>query len=244
MAGVPSIETGAAELRVLSQGAFRGILPIVARMFERASAHTVTFGIFTPGALQARLLSGEIADVAFVSAQRIAAIEQAGRIVAGSRTTLGDAFTAVAVRAGTPKPDLSTPDAVKRAIRAAKSVAISDPGDGAVQGRFVLDLADRFGFDAELRSRFKLVPGGGNRVAEAVVNGEADIGITLSTEIVFVDGAEIGGPLPPNMQNRGLFYAVMIAGTAQPEAAKAFIDFMVSPETKSVMRANGVEPRS
>lgn len=238
-----STQVDAAEIKVVSQGAFRAILPILAPSFERSSGHKVTFGVFTPGVLHEKLLNGESADVAFVAGQRIAELEQAGRIVGGIRTELGEAFTAVAIRVGTPKPDLSTPDAVKAMIRAAKSVAVSDPRDGTAQGRFVLGLADRFDFDADLRSRFKLIRGSGDKVAEAVAKGEADIGITLSSEVVFVKGVEIAGPLPPQMQNRAVFYAVLITGTAHPDVAKAFINFMLSEEAKSVMKSNGVEPR-
>ena len=119
----------------------------------------------------------------------MAELENAGKVVPGSRTRLGTTFLAVAVRPGAPHPDLSSPDAVKRAIRAAKGVAISDPAGGAVQGRFVLDLADRFAFDDELRSRFKMIPGAGNRVAEAVVKGEADLGITIRSRDSLGEGS-------------------------------------------------------
>jgi molybdate transport system substrate-binding protein len=237
------VQAESAEIKVVTQGAFRGILPTLAPVFERASEHKVTFSIFTPGVLKERLLKGEAADVAFLDDKLFPDVERAGKIIAGSRTELGGAYVAVAIRAGEPKPDLSTPDAVKRMIRAAKSVAISDPAGGSSQGPFVLGLADRFAFDAELRSRFKLIPGAGNHVAEAVVKGDAEIGITISTAIIFVKGAEIAGPLPPQMQNRSVYYAVLVTGTTQPKAGKALIDFMLSPEAKSVMKSSGVEPR-
>ena len=133
----------AAEIKVLSPGAFRGILPTLAPEFERLSGHKVTFSIYTPIVLTERLLKGEPADVAFATAstagQRLAVLEKAGRIIAGSLVELGGAFVAVAIRAGQPKPDLSNPEAVKRTLRAAKSVAISDPSGGTVQGRFISD---------------------------------------------------------------------------------------------------------
>jgi molybdate transport system substrate-binding protein len=229
------VQAESAEIKVVTQGAFRDILPTLAPVFERASGHKVTFSIFTPGVLKERLLKGEAADVAFLNGTLIPDLEQSGKIIAGSRTELG--------RAGKPKPDLSTPDAVKRTIRAAKSVAISDPAGGSSQGPFVLGLADRFEFDAELRSRFKLIPGAGNRVAEAVVKGDAEIGITISTEIISVNGAEIAGRLPSQMQNLSVYYAVLVTGTTQPQAGQALIDFMLSPEAKSAMKSSGVEPR-
>jgi molybdate transport system substrate-binding protein len=193
--------------------------------------------------LTERILKGERADVVFTAGARLPALEKAGKIIPQSRVELGGAYVAVAIRAGAFKPDLSDAEAVKQLIKTAKVVAISDPSGGAVQGRFVLDLADRFKFDQELRSRFKLIPGGGNRVAEAVANGEADIGITLSTEIVYVKGAEIAGPLPPEMQNLAVFYAVMMADSREPEAAKEFMAFMLTPEAKRVTKEYGVAPR-
>jgi len=237
------VQAESAEIKVATLGAFRGVLPTLAPVFEQASGHKLILSIYTPGVLQERLLKGEAADVAFVDGKLFPNLEHAGKVIAGSRTELGGAFVAVVIRAGAPKPDLSTPDAFKRAIRAAKSVAISDPAGGSSQGPFVLGLADRFDFDAELRSRFKLIPGAGYHVPEAVVKGDADIGITISTEIIFVNGAEIAGPLPPQMQNPSVYYAVLVTGTAESQAGKALIDFMLSPEAKSAMKSSGIESR-
>ena len=239
-----SAQAQAAEIKVLAQGAFRDVLPTLAPQFERASGHKVTFTILTPGELKQRLLTGrEVADVAFLNGALIPELEQAGKIMGGDHTELGSAFVAVAIRAGEAKPDLSSPDAVKRTMRAAKSVAISDPAGGSSQGPFILGLADKFEFDAQLRSRFKLIPGAGNHVAEAVVNGDADIGITISSEILSVKGAEIAGPLPPEMQNRSVYYAVLVTGTTQPQLGNTLIDYMSSPEAKTVMKHSGVESR-
>jgi molybdate transport system substrate-binding protein len=88
-------------------------------------------------------------------------------------------------------------------------------------------------FSAEFRSR----------IAEAVVKGDAEIGITISTEIIYVKGAEIAGPLPPQMQNLSVYYAVLVTGTTQPQVGKVLIDFMLSPEAKSALKSSGVEPR-
>jgi molybdate transport system substrate-binding protein len=210
--------------------------------YERTSGNKVSFAIFTPLVVKERLLKGEAADVAFVGSNQLAELENAGKVVPGSRTRLGTTFLAVAVRPGAPHPDLSSPDAVKRAIRAAKGVAISDPAGGAVQGRFVLDLADRFAFDDELRSRFKMIPGAGNQVAEAVVKGEADLGITISSEIASVKGAEVAGRLPSEMQNINATVAILLTGSAEPQAGRELIQYMTSQEAQSVMRRNGIEP--
>lgn len=233
-------ELQAAEIKVLTTGILRGFFPQLISQFEHSSGHKVALATTTPFALKDRLLQGEDADVVIGVTPIMKDIEQAGKIIQASRAKLGEVYVAVAVRAGASRPDLSTPDAVKRAILRAKAVAINDPKGGSNIARFVMGLADRFEFNAELRSRFKLFPGGGDQVARAVVNGDADFGITISSEILAVKGAEIAGRLPPEMQQVIIAYAFLVPGTTQEEAGAAFIKFLLSPDAKTLMKANGI----
>ena len=120
--------------------------------------------------------------------------------------------------------------------------AINDPRGGSNIGRFVMALAERFDFDAETRSRLKLVPGGGDAVAKTVLNGDADFGITISSEILSVKGMEISGPLPPDMNELIVGYGFLVPGTNRVEAGTAFLTFLRSEETKRLLKAHGIDP--
>jgi molybdate transport system substrate-binding protein len=231
-----------AEIKVLTPGMFRGVFPILIPEFERASGHKVALTTVTPGIVRRKLLEGESPDVAFAVDHQMQELKQAGKVVTNGCTEIGRVFVAAAIRTGAPKLDLSTPDAVKRAIRAARSVAINDPKGGSNIGRYMMDLADRFAFDDELRSRFKLIPGSGDKTSEAVARGDADFGFTISSEIIVVRGAEISGPLPPEMNSTFVTYGFLVPGTQKAEAGMAFVNFMVSSMTKAMLRTQGIEP--
>ena len=231
-----------AELKVLTPGLFRGVFPTLIPEFERTSGCKVALTTVTPGIVRRKLLDDESPDVAFAVDHQMQELEQAGKVQTDGCTEIGRVFVAAAIRAGARKLDLSTPDSVKREIRAAKSVAINDPKGGSNIGRYMMELADRFAFDDELRSRLKLIPGSGDKTSEAVARGEADFGFTISSEIIVVRGAEISGPLPPEMNSTFVTYGFLVPGTRQVEAGMAFINFMVSPTTKAMLRTQGIEP--
>jgi molybdate transport system substrate-binding protein len=237
-----SVPLQAAEIKVLTTGFFRGVFPTLIPKFELNSGHKVVLATETPGVVKEKLLKGDSPDVVFAVDNMMKDIEQGGKIIEDSRTKIGQVYIAAVIRTGAPKLDLSTPDAVKRAILAAKAVAINDPKGGSYIGRFVMGLADRFAFDDQLRSRLKLFPGGGDQVSEAVLRGDADFGITISSEIAAVKGVEISSPLPPEMNNVIVAYGFLLSGTQQAEAGKALIKFMISPEAKSLLKTKGIEP--
>jgi molybdate transport system substrate-binding protein len=231
-----------AEINVLTPGMFRGVFPTLIPLFEQNSGHRVELTTVTPGVVKQMLLGGEKPDVAFAVDHQIDELVAAGRVLAGTETAIGGVYVAVAVRPGSPKLDLSSAEAVMRTIRAAKSVAINDPKGGSNIGRHMMELADRFAFDDELRSHFKLVPGSGDKAAAAVARGEADFGITVSSEIIVVPGVEISGPLPPEMNSNYVTYGFLVPETREVEAGRAFIEFLTTSRAKALMRAGGIEP--
>lgn len=230
-----------AEIKVLAPGMFRGVFPTLIPQFERDSGYTVSLTTVTPGIVRQKLLDGEGPDVAFAVDQQMGELDTAGKVVAASTTEIGCVFVAAVIRAGAPKLKLDSADAVKRAIRAARAVAINDPTGGSNVGRYMMALANRFAFDDELRSRFKLIPGSGDKCALAVARGEADFGFTISSEIIVVPGAEISGPLPPEMNTTFVTYGFLVPGTKQAEAGRAFIDFLTTPDAKVLLREAGIE---
>jgi molybdate transport system substrate-binding protein len=151
-----------------------------------------------------RLLQGETADVAVAIAAVLPDLEKAGRIAPGTRMQFAASHVGVVVRAGAAPLDVSTPDSVKRTILTAKAVALSDPKAGTQLGATFIGAADRLGIGIgiDLRSRVKLIPGPGSDVAEAVARGDADLGVTLISEILPVTGAAPGGELPLRRDNQ------------------------------------------
>jgi molybdate transport system substrate-binding protein len=232
----------AAEITVLSTGGARAVMTSLVPEYERASGDHVTIAFATPGQMQDRLVKGETADVAVGIAAIIPDVEKASRIVAGSRAEFAASYVGVVVRAGAPKLDLATPDAIKRAILAAKTIALSDPKAGTQLGATFTANAEKNGFGAELRSRTKLIEGPGSDVAQAVAKGDADMGVTLISEILPVSGASLGGELPADFMPPTVMYAFQVSGAHNPDTAKKFLAFLKSPEARTLIEAKGMKP--
>ena len=141
------------------------------------------------------------------------------------------------VKAGAPRPDIGSPEAFKRAMLAAKSVAYSKVG---ASGRYVAKLMDRLGIADEMRPKTKLVEG--VPVAELVAKGEAEIGMQQINVILPVAGVEYVGPLPPELQDYVVFAAGLLTVAKEPEAAKAMMSFMSAPAAEPLIRKSGMEP--
>jgi molybdate transport system substrate-binding protein len=143
----------------------------------------------------------------------------------------------VAVRKGAPKPDLATAESFKSALLAAKSVAYV--GAGAT-GANIRGIFERFGIAEEMKAKTKLLSG--VSAADAVAQGEAELGFTMISEILPVAGAELAGPLPPEVQVYTVFPAAMSSSAREPAAAYAFVRFLKTPEAVKVIREKGMEP--
>ena len=232
----------AAEITVLSTGGARAVMTSLVPEYERVSGDHVTISFATPGQMQDKLVHGEAADVAVGIAAIIPDVEKAGRIVAGSRSEFAASYVGVVVRAGAPKLDVATPEAVKRAVVAAKTVALSDPSAGTQLGATFIANAEKHGFGAEMRSRAKMVQGPGSDVAQAVAKGEADMGVTLISEILPVSGAALAGELPADFMPPTVMHAFEVSGARTPETAKKFLAFLKSAEARKVIEAKGMKP--
>jgi len=232
----------AAEIKVISTGGARAVMTSLVPEFERKSGHKVGIEFGTPGNMRDRLLQGETADVAVAIAAILPDLEKAGKIAPGTRIEFAASYVGVVVREGAPKLDVSTPDGVKKAILIAKTVALSDPKAGTQLGATFLGAADRLGFGADLRSRTKLILGPGTDVAEAVAKGEADLGVTLISEILPVTGVALGGELPSNIMPPTVIHAFLVSGAKDPDTARAFLDFLRSPDASRMIEAKGMKP--
>jgi len=232
----------AAEITVLSTGGARAVMTALVPEYERVSGDKVTISFATPGDMRDKLVKGEAADVAVGIAAIMPDLEKAGKIVAGSRAEFAASYVGVVVRAGAPKPDVRTPEAIKRAVLAAKTVVLSDPKAGTQLGATFIATAEKNGFGTELKSRVKMIVGPGSDVAQAVAKGDADMGVTLISEILPVQGAALAGELPADFMAPTVMYAFEASGAKNPETAKKLLAFLKSAEARKVIEAKGMKP--
>jgi molybdate transport system substrate-binding protein len=238
-AGAPR-GAAAAEIKVLTAGAFKQVLLMLVPDFEKQTGHKVIVENDTVGALAKRIEGGEVFDLAVLTPAAVNDLSSKGKFVAGSRTNLGRVGVGVVVMEGAPKPDISSVDAFKKALLAAKSVAYIDPAAGGSSGIYVAGLLDRLGVAAEVKPKAKLIPGGA--VAEHIARGEAELGIHQISEILPVKGVTLVGPLPADIQNYTIYAAGLGAHGKESEAAKALLKTLSGPAAADVLKSKGMEP--
>jgi molybdate transport system substrate-binding protein len=238
-AGAPR-GAAAAEIKVLTAGAFKQVLLMLVPDFEKQTGHKVVVQNDTVGALAKRIEGGEVFDLAVLTPAAVNDLSSKGKFVAGSRTNLGRVGVGVVVKEGAPKPDISSVEAFKKALLAAKSVAYIDPAAGGSSGIYVAGLLDRLGVAAEVKPKAKLIPGGA--VAEHIARGEAELGIHQISEILPVKGVTLVGPLPADIQNYTIYAAGLGAHGKQSEAAKALLKTLSGPAAADVLKSKGMEP--
>src|SRR5262245_11740307 len=232
----------AAELKLLSPIAMRGLMPEIADQFERSSGHKVAIEYATVGVITERLLKDEAADAAIVSGPQMEELQKQGKIVAGSRADVARVGVGVFVRTGAAKLDIGSADAFKRSLLSAKSIGYGDPSARGVSGVHMAALAERLAIAAELKPRTKLFPNS-QAALEAVAKGDAEIGIGLTSDTALVSGVDLIGALPAEIQNFTLYAAGIPASSKRADPAKALIGFLASPAVQSVLKAKGFEPR-
>jgi len=228
----------AAEIKVLTAGAVRGVLEVLLPEFEKTTGHTVVLDNATAGALAKRIAEGEAFDLAIITPGVIDEAARAGKI-SGPRVDVAKVGMGVAVKEGAPAPDIGTVEAFKQALLAAKSVAYIDPKAGGSSGIYFDGLIDRLGIGAEVRAKARLKAGGD--VADLVANGEAELAIHQISEILPVKGARLVGPLPAPVQNATVYSAGLSAAAKDPVAAKALLDHVAGPAAAAALAAKGME---
>ena len=240
----------AADIKVISGGAFKQVLNALAEQYGNASGNKLDLTYRTVGQHLQLIKSGEESfDVAVLTPDAIDGLIKDGKVVAGSRADLAKTGVGVAVKAGAPLPDISSVDAFTRALLAAKSVAYIDPAAGGSSGIYVGRLLERLGIAAEVNAKAKLIHGGA--VADHIADGEAEIGIHQISEILPVKGVVLVGPLPADIQNFTVYSAGV--GTAAKDGAKdgasalvkfALVKFLAGPNAVPIIKAKGMEPAS
>ncbi len=229
----------AAEIKLLTTGAFKPEVLALVPDFEKQTGHKVTVDNGTAGELK-RIEGGEVFDVAVITPDVVDDLIAKGKIAAGSRVALASVGVGVVVKEGAPKPDVSTVEAFKRALLAAKSVAYIDPASGGSSGIYIDKLLDRLGIADQIRPKAKLKKGG--HVADLIVSGEAELGLHQISEIVAVKGAVLVGPLPKEIQNTTTYAAGLSASATDKVAAAALIKALAGPAAAAVLKSKGMEP--
>ena len=232
--------TEVAKLKVMCARSMHKAVEALTRDFTARTGHEVALDFGTVGALQAKIASGQNADVIILAIPAIDKMEKAGALVLGSRVNVALTFIAVCIRDGAPLPDIATPAAFERSLRAARHIALSDPGVGGSAGVYLVGLFERMGLTATIAEK-GMLQSSGVEVAKRVVEGKAELGLTLSGEVASVEGALIAGPLPKPLGQDTIYCAALSATCAVKDAAKAFIAALTAPATLPTWKAAGFE---
>jgi molybdate transport system substrate-binding protein len=231
----------AADLKVISAGAVRGLLAQIIEDYTRQTGQKFDFTIGTTGQLRNIIATGQHADLIIASAPLMGELEKTGKMMPGSRADLGRVGIGVTVREGAAVPNVSTPDALKNALIAARSVAYTDPAEGGTSGIYFNNLADKFGIGDAVRKKAVLTKGGREAAIE-VAEGRAELAIVFMSESAAVKGVKLAGPLPGPLQDYSVYAAAIPASSTDAAAARAFIAALTSPAMAERWRANGFEP--
>lgn len=225
-----------AQIQVMSSAAIKPAYLELVPAFERASGHTVATR-WIPGVdLLKRVKEGESSDLVIMQSKDIDALIAAGRITAGSRVDLATSGVGIAVRAGAPRPDISSAEALKRALLAAKAVAFSTGPSGV----YILELFERLGIAAEIKAKSLQIKG--EPSGAAVARGDAEIAFQQVSELLPVAGIDFIGPLPSEIQRITTFSVGVQKSAPQPAAARTWIEFLKSAAAAPALRKSGMEP--
>jgi molybdate transport system substrate-binding protein len=234
-----ALATGAVsadEIRVLSGGAVQSPLQATLPTFEARSGHKVVIAFAPAGEIAKRVAAGEIYDLLILPAENIDAYEKQGKVVPGSRAPLGKVGIGVAVNERAVAPDISTPEAFKQALLAAKSIVYIDPARGT-SGKHFAGVLQQLGIAEQVNAKATL--GSGGYVVAPVGKGEIELGVHQITEILPVPGVKLVGPLPPALQKWTTYTAVAMPGAKSPDAARALVAFLTSADASAIFTPKG-----
>jgi molybdate transport system substrate-binding protein len=235
------MSTMSCDIRVMTSGAFTAAFLDLIPQFERETQNKIVVAATSMGtgtnSIPSRLQRGEPVDVVIMADAALVNLIKDGKVLAESHVTLARSSIGMAVRAGAPRPDISTVDALKRTLLQAKSIAYSS----SVSGHYLAtELFQRLGIADQITHKSQRIEG--ERVGAAVARGEAEIGFQQVSELLPVPGIDYVGPLPPEVQRDTVFSAGVAVGTRISEAAHALIRFLTSPEAAHAITKSGMEP--
>ena len=230
----------AAEIRLLCADALHPAIDALITDFEKSSGHKVSVTYGRLGAVADRVQKGEAADIVISSVPMIDRLQAQGKVVADSHVI--KVGVGAFVRKGAVKPDISSADAFKRSMLAARSIAYPDPARGGASSIYLASLLERLGIAAEMKPKTKLsTVGTPETLYASVASGEVEIGFYQISGILAQQTVELAGPLPPEIQNYTQFVPGIVTGSSQTDAARALVTFLSSPAAQTVLKAKGFE---
>jgi molybdate transport system substrate-binding protein len=230
------VAANAAEVKVLAGAVMPGVFAELGPQFERVTGHKIVIQYGPGAALRRQIEAGEAFDLAIIASERVDDLIKQGKIAGDTRMDIVRVGIGVAVREGAPKPDISSVDAFKRMLLSVKSVTYG-PADAT--GEHFIKLLDRLGIADQVKGKLK--PSGPDRVAQVVAAGEVDLAIGAGPLLASAKGVQFVGLFPAELQNWFVNTAGVSATARQPDAARALIKHLATPEAAAVIKANGME---
>jgi molybdate transport system substrate-binding protein len=238
-AGASVSAARAAEVKVMSTVALTPALGELAPKYQ-SSGNQLTIVYSTIADLKKRIDAGETADVLILSRPVLDELQTQGKVVQGSIANIGKSYVAVGVRADAPLPDISTPEKLKTALLASRSISYADPAKGGASGVYIAKVIDLLGIADQMKSKTVLVPNA--QAGELVTTGEVEMGVAQASELAAVPGVKVVGPLPGNL-NSEMVFSIGIGSTSKdPAAAKSLIELLSSPMGAAVLKSKGMDP--
>jgi molybdate transport system substrate-binding protein len=232
-----TVAAGAAEITVGSSTGVKAPLSELVPQFEKATGHKVNITFDAANLIVKQIDGGKTFDVVIVTPALIKELVKQGKVVDGSTVNIARAGIGVAIKSGAPKPDISTPEAFKKALLDAKAIAFTTAGQS---GQHFASVIEKLGIADQVKAKAKTLPGGA--IAEFIVKGEADMAVQLIPELMAVSGVEVVGPLPSELQAYVVLTGGVGANAADKANAEAFIKFLSSENASPVIKAKGLEP--
>ena len=233
------LSASAAEIKVLTAGAFKPVITAIVPEFEQRTGHKVTVENDTAGALTKRIAGGEAFDLVVLTPGALTELTKSGKVAEGSTKPLARVAIGVAVKKGAVAPDISTVAAFQSALLAARAVAYIDPAAGGSSGIYLTQLFEKMGVADRIKSKAVLVPGG--LVAQRLVTDQADFAIHQISEILAVPGVTLVGPIPAEIQNYTIYAGGISAVARDGPVARALLDTLSSPAARELLKVKGME---
>ena len=226
----------ATDITVLATPGIKEAYVDLVPQFEKANKHKVTTTWAGTADVMKRMKAGEVFDAVILASDSLDELIDTSRVMAGSRSDVARSLVGVGVKAGAPKPDISTTDAVKKALAAAKSVVISSGPSGV----YLNTLFDKLGVMAELKPKLKVTPSG-VAVGDWLAKGEGELGFQQVSELIHYPGVQFVGALPQDIQKVTVFSGGVPAVSREPDTARAFLQYLAAPEHQALLKKHGLD---
>jgi molybdate transport system substrate-binding protein len=230
------VAANAAEVKVMAGAAMPEVIGELGPQFERATGHKIVIQYAAGAILKRQIDAGEAFDLVIIASERVDDLIKQGKIAGDTRADIVRVGIGVAVREGAPKPDISSVDAFKSMLLSVKSFAYAP--DGAT-GEHLAKLLDRLGIAEQVKAKVK--PNAPGRLTQVVAAGEVELAIGATPSLLSAKGVQFVGPLPAELQSWFVNTAGVSATAKQPDAAKALIRHLTTPEAAAVIKAKGME---